>query len=91
MKIEKVNANIVRNAIQSVVRQREIDAIIHGAIVVHRKDGIIGRCAKSSFGISVCYRHKDRFGQTIGDYPHFVAQHWRLATDEEVRRYFDAD
>ncbi|WP_427110877.1 hypothetical protein [Lysinibacillus xylanilyticus] len=69
----------------------EIDAIIPGAIVVHRKDETIGRCAKSTFGISVCYRTKRGHGQTIGDYPHFVAKHWRLATDEEVRRYFDAD
>lgn len=74
-----------------IEKANEIDAIIPGAIVVHRKDGTIGRCARSMFGISVCLRNKHGFGQTIGDYPHFVAQHWRLATDEEVRRYFDAD
>lgn len=91
MRIEKTNAYMVGKAIESAVKQREIDAINPGAIVVHRKKGIIGRCAYSSFGISVCYAINGGRGQTIGDYPHFVAQHWRLATDEEVRRYFDAD
>ncbi|WP_336638437.1 hypothetical protein [Lysinibacillus fusiformis] len=91
MRIEKVDVDMVGEAIESAFKQREIDAIIPGAIVVHRKDGTIGRCARSTFGISVCYAIKGGRGQTIGDYPHFVAQHWRLATDEEVRRYFDAD
>jgi len=73
------------------VEKAEIDAIVPGAIVVHRKDGSIGRCVRTTFGISVCYRTERGHGQTFGDYPHFVAQHWRLATDEGVRRYFDAD
>lgn len=91
MSIEKAKANVVGAAIDQVVKQQEVDAIVPGAIVVHRKNGTIGRCAYSSFGISVCYAIKGGRGQTIGDYPHFVAKHWRLATDEEVRRYFDAD
>lgn len=80
MRIEKANADIVGEAIENAYKQREIDAIIPGAIVVHRKDGTIGRCARSTFGISVCFAIKGGRGQTIGDYPHFVAQHWRLAT-----------
>ncbi|MFJ7665290.1 hypothetical protein ACIQXW_23310 [Lysinibacillus sp. NPDC097162] len=91
MRIEKTNADSVGDAIKSVAKQREIDAIIPGAIIVHRKKGTIGRCARSSFGISVCFAINGGRGQTIGDYPHFVAQHWRLADAEEVRRYFDAD
>lgn len=66
--------------------------VAQGNVVVHRVRGFIGICEESGNGISVRYKNMSgRFGRTIGDYPHFVAQHWRLATDEEVRRYFDAE
>lgn len=66
--------------------------IAQGNVVVHRVRGFIGICEASEYGISVRYKNMSgRFGRTIGDYAHFVAKHWRLATDEEVRRYFDAD
>lgn len=69
-----------------------VEHINAGNVVVHRVRGFIGICEESEYGISVRYKNMSgRYGRTIGDYPHFVAQHWRLATDEEVRRYFDAD
>ena len=67
-----------------------------GVIVVHRKDGDMGRLAHSTFGLSVCGRqYVEGYGnvhfQTLGEPAQVVAQYWRLATDEEVRRYFDGN
>ena len=67
-----------------------------GAIVVHRKDGDMGRLAYSTFGLSVCGRqYVEGYGnahfQTLGEPVDVVSKHWRIATDEEVRRYFDAN
>lgn len=68
------------------------EVIINGAIVTHRGGNATGRCVFSDSGVSVHFRMKNgNSGKTETMLPHFVAQYWRLATDEEVRRYFDAD
>ena len=92
MKIASTPVALIAKTLIQSATQREINAMRPGVIVANRKDGTLGRCARSTFGISVCYRTKNGVhGQTIGDYPHYVAKHWRIATDEEVRRYFDAN
>lgn len=64
----------------------------NGSVVVHRICGFIGICELSEKGVSVRYKNMSgRFGQTLNEPTHVVAKYWRLATDEEVRRYFDAD
>ncbi|MGE7843933.1 hypothetical protein ACQKNX_24505 [Lysinibacillus sp. NPDC093712] len=68
------------------------DYIAEGNVVVHRLIGYIGICEVSNEGVSVHYGNMSgRYGRTTNEPTIVVAQYWRLATDEEVRHYFDAD
>lgn len=73
-------------------KQRTINAISEGTILTHRVGGAIGRCVKSGDKFAIAFRANDgTFGQTNTATKEIISNAWRLATDEEVRRYFDAD
>lgn len=68
------------------------EVIINGAIVTHIRGNATGRCVFNGNEVSIHFRMKNgAFGKTRATLPNYVEKYWRLATDEEVRRYFDAD
>lgn len=78
------------------VVKRTTDAIQNGTIVISRKGGAIGRLTLDDVGFAKV-SGKQRLGERTVQFSTFyepiseVERKWRLATDEEVRRYFDAD
>jgi len=72
------------------------DEFQNGTIVVSRDSDAIGRIVVGDVGFAKV-SGKQRVGNRIVSFSTFyepiteIERHWRLATDEEVRRYFDAD
>lgn len=68
----------------------------NGTIVVSRNSDAIGRIVVDDVGFAKV-SGKQRVGNRDVSFSTFyelmpvLHQNWRLATDEEVRRYFDAD
>lgn len=68
----------------------------NGTIVVSRDSDAIGRIVVGDVGFAKV-SGKQRVGNRDVSFSTFyepiteIERHWRLATDEEVRRYFDAD
>lgn len=68
----------------------------NGTIVVSRSSNAIGRIVVGDVGFAKV-SGKQRVGSRNVSFSTFyepiteIEQHWRLATDEEVRRYFDVD
>lgn len=67
-----------------------------GTIVVNRNSDAIGRIVIGDVGFAKV-SGKQRVSNRDVSFSTFyepimeIERHWRLATDEEVRRYFDAD
>lgn len=68
----------------------------NGTIVVSRNSDAIGRLVLNRFDFAKVVgeqrigRRKVSFS-TFFEHISVIKRNWRLATDEEVRRYFDAD
>ena len=72
------------------------DDFQNGTIVVSRDCDAIGRIAVDDAGFATVIGRQHLSNRTIHFSTHYapiseIEQYWRLATDEEVCRYFDAD
>lgn len=68
----------------------------NGTIVVSRESDAIGRIVIGDIGLAKVSGKQSLGNRTIQFSTFYepiteIGRHWRLATDEEVRRYFDAN